>query len=169
MKKFLLLVCVLFSLKNFSQNQLNVGVNVGIPVGDSKDISNIAFGADINYLFDISEDFKVGPSIGFIYFSPEDDIIDAPTFIPVGASILFHSFEDKFYVGGEIGYGVAISDDNDGGVYIKPTVGYYITDSFKINAFYSGIRTSTEADTHAYAGIGLAYDLKASRGGRYAY
>jgi len=159
MKKITLLIFTLVSLQMFSQDQFNISINGGIPIGNIEAASGLAFGADANYLFDLGQDFKVGPSIGFVYFSVEDldEVeIEAPTFLPISASILFHSSDDRFYVGGELGYAVAISD-YDSGFFIKPTIGYHLTDGLKLNAFYAGIKTSEP--TYGYAGLGLTFNL----------
>ena len=165
MKKILLLICVLLSVHSFAQDQLNVGINGGVTIGNVEAVSSFAFGGDVNYLFDVAEDFVVGPSIGIISFSTEEDI-EAITYLPLSASFIFHSIDDKFYVGGELGYAVSISDV-DSGFYIKPTVGYYISDSIKINAFYAGVRTSSP--TFGYIGLGLTYDVLANKGARYKF
>ena len=166
MKRVMLFIGVLFSTYLFSQEQLNVGVDAGITVGNIEPISKMAFGADVNYLFDVSQDFVAGPSLGIIYFSPEDDIVDAPMFLPISAALSFHSIDERFYVGGELGYAISLSDFNDdGGFFIKPTIGYKLSDSLKINAFYAGIKTGSP--TYAYAGIGLKYDFKAANYGQY--
>lgn len=149
-----------------SQEQLNIGINGGLAIGNAEPtISKIAFGADVNYLFDIGTDFVVGPSIGIAYFNPEENI-EAPVFLPISAAIRFNSIEDRFYVGVDGGYAISISD-YDNGFYIKPIVGYKINDPFSITAFYSGVRTS--GPTYGYAGIGLTYDFKAAQNAQYAY
>ncbi len=165
MKKITLLFFAFISMQMYSQDQFNIGINGGIPIGSVEDASSFAFGADANYLFDLGQNFVVGPSIGFIMFSTEDEIdgveveIETPTFLPISASFYFHSPDDKFYAGGELGYAVAISDV-DSGWFIKPTVGYLITDNFKINAFYAGIKTKEPTFAFGYAGLGLTYNLK---------
>jgi len=168
MRKILLLTCVFISMQLFSQEQFNIGINGGITVGNVEPISKIAFGADVNYLFDISQDFVIGPSVGITYFNLEDsDLdIDAPMFLPLSAAFRFNSLDDAFYVGLDLGYAVALSD-YDGGFYIKPIVGYKASDSFKINIFYEGIKTSSP--TYGYMGLGLTYDLKASKNAQYKY
>ena len=110
-------------------------------------------------------DFVVGPSVGVSYYNPDGEG-DAPIFIPISAAIGFNSIEDVFYVGIDLGYGLSISDA-DSGIYIKPILGYKINDSFSINAFYSGVRTSEP--TYGYLGLGLAYDFKAAENAKYAF
>lgn len=159
MKKITVLLFALMSLQMFSQEQFNVGINGGIPIGNVEGVANLAFGADANYLFDIGQDFLIGPSVGFVYFNAEDQEgveIEAPTFLPISASLLFHSLDDKFYISGELGYAVAMSD-TDGGVFIKPSVGYFLTDDLKLNAFYAGIKTSDP--TFGYFGLGLTFNF----------
>jgi len=178
MKKITILIFAFISLQMYSQEQFNISINGGIPTGNIQPFSNFAFGADVNYLFDVAEDFVVGPSLGILFFNVEDQVnvvnnvevvttIEAPVFLPISASIYFKSPDDKFYVGGEIGYGVSFTEGIDGGLFIKPTIGYHISDAFKLNIFYAGVRT--EIPTYGYAGLGLTFDLKANQNSRYAY
>jgi len=177
MKKITFLMLALVSLQLFSQEQFNIGINGGIPIDKVESASNIAFGADVNYLFDLHEAIVVGPSVGLIYFNPQDqDVvvggvettikIDAPIFIPLSAAFYFHSADDKFYVGGELGYALSASDV-DGGFFIKPTIGYHLSDPLKLNLFYAGVKTKTPT-SYAYIGLGLTFDLKGGNS-QYAY
>ena len=90
----------------------------------------------------------------------------APVFLPISAAFHFRSIDDKFYVGGELGYAFSLSDYGDG-FFIKPTLGYYLSDSFKINVFYAGVKTGRP--TYGYAGIGLTFDILGVNGARYSY
>jgi len=165
MKKVLLLVVVLSSFFSFAQEELNVGANLGLAVDQGNGgISNFAFGIDGNYLFDISDDFVVGPSIAITNFVGKDDF-DSALYLPIAGAIRFHSPDDVFYVGGDIGYGIALSNVYDSGVYLKPRVGYKISDSFDINAFYAGIRNKDYS--FGYVGLGLNFNVFGSSGGYY--
>jgi len=166
MKKIVLLVLAFIALKSYSQEQFNVGVNGGLTVDSAYDVSNFAFGADANYLFDVSDYFIVGPSLAFTYFMAEDSANESGMFLPISAAFRFHSLDDLFYAGTDVGYAVSISD-YDGGVYIKPIVGCRVTDSFKINAFYAGLRNGDYS--FGYAGLGLVYDFLGAKNGSYDY
>ena len=142
-KKVLLVLAFVMGFTSFSQNELNLGINGGVVV-DLSDYSDIAFGADVNYLFDVSRHFKAGPSVGLSYYVAELDGTDDAIFLPVGGALRFHSIDDKFFAGFDLGYGVSLSDFVDGGLYFKPLIGYRITEEFRVNVFYSGVRTFNE-------------------------
>lgn len=167
MKKKLILILSIVSLNLFSQEQFNIGINGGITSGDVKEFSDFGFGADVNYLFDIFDNVVVGPSVALMYFNLDSDVdADAPAFLPISAAVRFNSLDDAFYAGVDLGYGVSISGDADGGVYLKPIIGYNLSDSFKVNAFYSSVRTSDPND-FSFFGLGLTYNLKGRQNSRY--
>ncbi|SNR15683.1 hypothetical protein [Tenacibaculum jejuense] len=162
MKKIVLIIIIAFSFKSFSQsNELNVGVNGGITVGNLESVSSGAFGVDANYLFELFNGFSAGPSLNFVYFLT-DEVNgfkpDAFMYLPIGAAVRFQSLTDRFFVGADFGFAIGISPEGDnGGIFFKPMVGYDITESIKINLFYSGIKK--RQPTYGYAGIGLIFDV----------
>lgn len=172
MKKILLLIFICTAIKISAQEQFNIGVNGGITVGATiKSASNIAFGFDANYLFKLTEDFVIGPSLGFIYFnakSIEGVKRDPFMYVPMGGAVRFNSIDDVFYIGIDAGFAVGISPEGDSGaVFLKPIIGYKINDSFKLNVFYSGLRKTTV--TYGYVGFGFTFDILASRNDYYTY
>lgn len=170
MKKILFVSILLTSLCVFSQRELNVGVNGGITIGDIKPVSSSAFGLEANYLFDLYEDFKFGPSLSAVYFLPKNNDgleIDPLVYIPIGMAIRFQTLDDAFYVGGDFGFAIGISPSGDrGGVYFKPLVGYNINQNFKVNLFYSAVKKRVPA--YSYIGLGVAFNVFGDRGG-YSY
>lgn len=173
MKKLGVVITVLFaSIVMYGQGrELNVGINGGITTGDIKPFSSSAFGLDANYLFDWYEDFKVGPSVSAVYFSPkENDLVksDAFVYLPIGVAIRFQNPEDSFYIGGDFGYAIGISPSGDrGGVYFKPLVGYHISQNFKLNLFYSAVKKKQPA--YSYVGLGLSFNIFGAGNDYYAY
>ncbi|MDT0648985.1 hypothetical protein [Autumnicola edwardsiae] len=68
-KAILLLGFFVFGVQSsFSQGDIVLGVNVGLPTGDVKDYSNFDVGADVAYLFGLAEIVKVGPTAGYMHF-----------------------------------------------------------------------------------------------------
>lgn len=163
MKKIILLLVVTFiTLNGYSQErELNVGLNGGITTSDIKNYSSVAFGIDANYLFDRYEDFKFGPSVNLIYFSPKEQegiSIKPFTYISIGGSIVFKAIAEKFYIGTDLGYAMGISPSGDrGGIFFKPKVGYEINDSFKVNLFYATVKKKQPA--YSYIGLGLEFNI----------
>ncbi|WP_075340886.1 hypothetical protein [Tenacibaculum agarivorans] len=163
MKKIISIITLLLCLHSFSQeNELNVGVNGGVTVGNLEAVSSIAFGVEGNYLFDIFDGISVGPSLNFLYFVSKENTVDSNIYIPIGGAVRFNSFEEQFYVGLDLGYAIGISPEgDDGGVFFKPLLGYEVTDAFKINLFYSAVKKNSP--TYSYVGLGVTYDVFSNR------
>lgn len=171
MKKLLVVSIFLASLCTFSQRELNIGVNGGITIGDIKLVASSAFGVDANYLFDWYEDFKFGPSLSAVYYSPKNSDgleIDPFVYVPVGIGVRFNTPQDTFYVGGDVGYAIAISPNGDrGGIYFKPMVGYHIDKALKVNLFYSAVKKKVKA--YSYIGLGITFNVFGYTGSYYSY
>ncbi len=71
MKKVLFIAVVVLGLGNINaQNgSFNAGVSIGLPTGDISDSSSLAISVEANYLFEISDQFKVGPSISYLHYT----------------------------------------------------------------------------------------------------
>ena len=164
MKKFLLTIAMIATglVANAQDGQFNVGANVGIPAADADTGYSFAFSVEANYLFEISDDFKVGPSVEYAHYLGKEitvggftvDTEDA-SFLPLAAAARFNASE-KFIVGLNIGYAVGLSPDgNDGGFHYRPSVGYAISEKATVQASYSGI--SVEGGTFANIGLGVVF------------
>ncbi|WP_299620625.1 hypothetical protein [uncultured Tenacibaculum sp.] len=165
MKRIFIFLFTVVTLNSFSQvNQLNVGVNGGITVGNLEAVSSAAFGVDANYLFEIYEGISVGPSLNLLYFLTEDNNGVKPDpfiYLPVGGAVRFQSLSDVFYVGADFGFAVGLSPDGDnGGIFFKPMLGYNINESLKLNLFYSGVKK--KLPTYGYVGLGITFDFLGS-------
>ena len=61
MKKLLLCTAfAVFAFSNVNAQNFNVGVNLGLPMGDIKDYSSLNIGVEANYLWQVSEGFDAG-------------------------------------------------------------------------------------------------------------
>ncbi len=146
MKKLLLLsIFSIFGLTvAHSQSAWKIGVNAGIPVGDVEDIATFQLGLDVAYLYPVSDLFSVGALAGYSHYFG-DDIntglgtvsVDDFSFLPIAASARF-GFEDSLFAGLDLGYAIGLNDDNDGGFYYRPKVGYDIG-PLAIIASFAGI------------------------------
>ncbi len=163
--RLITVVLFLISINVFTQrDKLNIGINGGITNGSLKGVSSNALGADFNYLFPVNDFLEFGPSLSFIYFNTnkvEELELDPFIYMPIGVAFRFTSLAEKFYVGTDAGYAVGISPEgDDGGVYIKPQLGYSITDDLKINLFFSGVKKTSP--TYSYIGLGLEFNVLGS-------
>ena len=64
---------------------------------------------------------------------------DGATFIPIAASAKFN-FTDRFFAGLDLGYAIAISNDTNGGLYVRPRVGMSLP-MVDVYLFYKGINS----------------------------
>ncbi|CAL2084464.1 OMP_b-brl domain-containing protein [Tenacibaculum sp. 190524A05c] len=162
MKKFLLTIAmVAFGFAaNAQDGEFNAGVNLGLPTGDVSDAYSFAVSAEVNYLFSVSDDFKVGPSLGFANFFGKDVggvTVDSASFLPLAAAGRF-AVSEEFTLGADLGYGIGISPDgNDGGFYYRPMVGYNIAENIMLQATYSGV--SVNGGTFSNIGLGVMFGL----------
>ena len=149
---------------NAQESSINVGVNFGLPTGDASDISSFAVGAEVNYLFEISDKFKVGPSISYTtYFGKTITVlgisvdIDDVSFLPLAAAGRYN-LSEKFVLGADLGYGIGINPDgNDGGFYYRPMIGFQLGEKISLQASYSNV--SVDGGTFSNFGIGIMFSL----------
>lgn len=138
MKKLLLLpIIAVFAIGSASaQGQFKAGVNAGLPVGDSGDFATFAIAVDLGYLFEISDDFQVGPTVGFSNsFLDSDFDGDNIQFLPIAAAGRY-DVSEQFTLGADLGYAVGINDGNDGGFYYAPRVQYGISETLDLVLAY---------------------------------
>ena len=88
---------------NAQEGELNVGGTIGLPVGDSSD-ANVTGAIEANYLFKVSEDFKVGPAVSYLHFQQKGADV---AFLPLAAATRYQ-LDDKFILGADLGYGIGV-------------------------------------------------------------
>ena len=142
--------------------------NIGLPVGDVSDFTGIAYGIEANYLFSVSDQFEVGPSVSLAGYTGKDyentfagvtvEIEgEGFTYLPIAAAARFNASE-QFTVGLDLGYAIGISPDgNEGGFHYRPLVGYNISESAMIQLAYSAV--SNDGATAANLGLGVVFGL----------
>ncbi|SEB68884.1 hypothetical protein SAMN04489761_1456 [Tenacibaculum sp. MAR_2009_124] len=160
MKKLVFIIAVMLGVTIQAQEgEFNVGVNFGLPVGDASNFSSFTLGAEANYLFDVADNFKAGPSVAFVnFFGKEVGNIsyDDAQFLPIAAAARYQA-SDKFSIGADIGYGIGINTGNDGGFYYRPLVSYDVADNIAIQGSYNGI--SSDGGSVSSIGLGVLFSL----------
>ena len=161
MKKFLLTIAMvaLGFAANAQDGTLNVGANIALPIGDSSNAYSFSYGGEVNYLFNLAEDFDLGASFSYIqYIGKEENGIDFPSvaFLPVAAAGRYN-LSEKFVVGADLGFAIGVDEGNDGGFYYRPMVGYKVMDNITLQATYSGI--SSDGATVSNIGLGAYYSF----------
>ena len=145
-----------------AQAQFKIGVNAGLPVGKAEDYYSFSAGLDAYYMFGNTPDalLKFGLGTGFLnYFGDEIDgeEIDDTQFIPIAAAGRVYLLSALIF-GADLGYGVGISDDNDGGAYGRVLVGLNLGNTIELNAFYHLVKVVKGSD-FASAGLGLLIEF----------
>jgi len=92
--------------------QFKAGVNIGLPVGDAADVASFTAGADLAYLWNISENFQLGPTAGFQNYFIKSELKDLGAFVTSGGG--------------------------DGGFYYMPKLGYQ-QPSYEVYGGYRGV------------------------------
>lgn len=163
MKKLILsamAVCA-FGLASAQEGGFKAGVNVGLPMGDTGDVASLAIGAEVAYMFPISDEFQIGASVGYLTFMAKEYEVmgvkvkpDNAAFLPISA-IAQYSFTENIFAGVDLGYAMGMAPEgNDGGMLYQPKVGYQ-TETFEVFLGYRGI--STEGTATSSVGVGFAY------------
>lgn len=160
-KVIVVLVAVLaFSFAQAQDSGIKLGIHLGLPVGDADDFTSLAMGGDLAYMFDVSEAFKVGPSVGYLHYSGKKyhgHKRDNLGFIPIAASAKY-SIVENIFIGADLGYAVGISPSElDGGFYYLPKVGYQI-DLFEVYVGYRGISNKIESESYNISSVSLGFN-----------
>jgi len=128
-----------------SQEGFKIGAHGGIPIGDFNDQIGLVIGADVGYLWAPNKIFDIGIKAGFIHgfaetFKAETVSVKLPSmqFAPVAASVRIWVAK-SFSFGGDVGQAFGLNEDNEGGFYYRPQIGFQTGPQSEINFSYTGI------------------------------
>lgn len=155
MKKFLVVAMMAFGLAaNAQEGELNVGGTIGLPVGDFSNTHDVTGSIEANYLFNVAEGLKVGPSVSYLHFNGEGPDLG---YLPLAAAARY-SVTDKVVLGADLGYGIGVfQDGQDSGFYYRPMVGYKVTNAITVQANYSSV--VLDGGSASTVGIGGTYSF----------
>ncbi len=142
------MLVAVFALVGFTVNaqNFNAGISAALPIGDAGDSYTFGINLDINYLWEVSDQFDAGIASGYAHSFGDSfevlgtsfDVEDAG-FLPIAAAGRFN-VSDQFTLGADLGYAVGISPDgNDGGFYYAPKLQYGVSETIDIVAAYRGV------------------------------
>lgn len=140
MKKLILAGAValfgMVSAQKSSATGFKVGTHIGLPVGDLAKTSSFNVGVDVAYLHPIADNFKLGATTGYSYYTGKDYTYtyapgqtitvkgEGSGIIPIAATGQF-AVTPEFFIGADLGYAFFTAKGSDGGVfYYQPKVGY---------------------------------------------
>jgi hypothetical protein len=140
--------------KNFDQGfRLGIGLNGGLPTNN--DTYNWSLGGDVRLQYDLSKKTSVTLTTGFTNLFIDQNVKDLG-FIPIKAGFKAFVWEDQFYVLGEVGGGIAVTNGYDKNTYIwSPGVGF-VSNNIDVSLRYEAY---TEYDTNQIA-LRVAYGFK---------
>jgi hypothetical protein len=112
-------------------NSWYVGVNGGLPVGDSGDFSSFAIAVDLGYTFDLSENFALSIESGYANYFGKDNFSNF-SYIPI-AGVASAKLSEDLSVEGGAGYAINISMGGNGGdVYWRGGFSYSVDEEDEV-------------------------------------
>lgn len=150
MRKVILVLASVFALSaanaQTGKNQLGIGVDLGLPMGDFADGAKLGIGGSAKYLHGVGDAGQVTLTAGYISFKAKD--LDADE---SGSTSLLPIL---------VGY-----RHNFNGFYVEPQVGY---SNLKVKYSFGGDSYSASTGGFAYAvGVGYAMAEGLDLGARY--
>lgn len=157
------------------KNMLKIGVNAGLPL--PADNASAVLGLDLAYQNLVTPSFGLGVATGYShFFGKEVNGLDNNDFgvVPLAAMLRYYPKNAGVYLGTDIGYGFIVGDDKvasnapinrpDGGLYVKPEIGYHNRDwNFSIHYQKTFTDNEGEIGTQKYnagaLGLGVAYNI----------
>ena len=167
----LIFIALLIGFVNLgnAQGVFKLGGNIGFATGDASDFYGAVLGADAYYYFGSPDAFiNLGVTGGFRNFFGKDEEFDGQTYsaddiqmVPLAAAGRI-TILSTLYAGADVGYALAISDDFDGGFYIRPVVGIDIANAIEIFLAYDHYSVKDDFDNSASFGnlnAGILFEL----------
>jgi len=174
MKKVLFALCILaISSAAYSQkgnNQIGVGVDAGLPLGDFGDSYSFGIGGYVKGLYGIGEAGQITLTTGYTTYSAKKEIKDALGLDKLSANIIpilagyRHNFSG-FYVEPQVGYGSYGSKAKANGNSASSSSGaftYALGLGFAKSGFDGGVRyqgASKDGSTTSLIGIHVGYNF----------
>lgn len=146
------------------RTNFRAGINAGIVVGDASDFFSINLGLDILHVWGLSKEIDLGLATGFNNaFGEEESFTTGGVtvntefaniqYIPAAIALrIYPSY--GFKLGGDVGYGIGVSDNFEGGFYYKPVIGVDLNGATELNVSYAAI---TNEETFATLMVGILF------------
>jgi len=147
---------------NEDNSWLKVGLNVGVPIGDIADYTSFAVGIDLAGQFMRTDNFGLGVASGYTQYVKKSDTPGAEGFgvIPLGLVARYYPESSGIFVGTDLGYSFYTgSTSSNGGMYIRPQVGYHNYD-WNIFAFYNQIFSASPMMDVQSIGVAATYNIR---------
>lgn len=130
--------------------KFGVGINGALPVGNLSNISSFVIGGEVQGEYGFNDDLSGIFTTGYTHFMEKNSNGLKQGMIPLLAGARYHA-TDKFFVGGQLGYGF-FTNGGSGGFAYKPQIGYR-AGSFQITGSYNGISNNGSLGWAGIAGV----------------
>ena len=133
------------------------GLTAGVPMSDTKDVASFNVGVDVRAQYLFTAHFAVGVASGYNHFFAKEEIEDFGV-IPLAGFARYYFQKEGLFIGTDFGYGFLSNvENNDGGLYINPQIGYHNRD-WNFYGFYQN--TFTDAINIRSLGLGATYNIR---------
>ncbi|HLS30448.1 MAG TPA: outer membrane beta-barrel protein [Flavobacteriaceae bacterium] len=183
-KQIIFIVFLAFSFITAQQVQaqqgelkINPGLELGLPIGDFSDATDLGFGATVKGLYGVSDDGQVELTLGYLHF-PGKDLEGFKinyNIIPIMAG--YRHFFDNFYGEAQLGFAIAKTKTKSDFEFDFPGVDVnmsasdsstefswaigagYMFDEFDISLRYQSIATSGSSLDWIGLRVGYSFDI----------
>lgn len=162
-----LMTMAVFTVK--AQEGLKAEGHIGAMLGDASDYFGINIGGSVSYLFPVIDNLQLGGMAGLELYTGKDipktgTKLKGMTILPIAFSGQY-DFDESFFAGADVGYGVSLSKDYKGGFFFQPKGGWQ-NDFIQVFAYFKTISNKLDSKvTPIYGkfnsvntiGVGAAY------------
>jgi len=171
MRKILLVLLIALSGTSiYAQEGFKLGFQAGLPYSDFNDKSSVMVGADFGYMRALGEVVDLGIMTGLVHGFPKTFVFEeagveieaneAVDFVPLALSIRIWPSQ-SFSFGVDAGQAFGISDGNDGGLYLRPIMGFLFGTYTEINISHTSIKL--EGESWTTINVGFLHTFKSKR------
>ncbi|NJB71074.1 hypothetical protein GGR42_001536 [Saonia flava] len=147
-----------------AQEGFKLGFQAGLPFNDFNNEVSVVVALDVGYVWTPAEFLDLGIMTGFVNgfsesFHSDVVLTDLPNvqFIPVAGSVRVWP-SNSFSLGIEAGQALGINKDNEGGLYLRPLMGYLMGPKTEVNVSYTTIQLDNKS--WSTVTLGLLYTFK---------
>lgn len=169
MRKTMLTICLMtmaiFTVQ--AQEGLKAEGHIGAMMGDASDYFGLNIGASVSYLYPVMDNLHLGGMAGLDLFTGKDipntgTKLKGMTLLPIAFSAQY-DFDENFFAGADVGYGLSLSKDYKGGFLFQPKGGWQ-NEFFQVFAYFKSISNSLDVqptyknfNSVNAIGVGAAY------------
>lgn len=141
-----------------SNSWLKAGVSAGLPVGNISNYSSATLGVELSGQAMASPNFGIGVASGYTHFFGKNGGSDFGT-IPLGLLLRYYPTSAGFFAGTDVGYSFNTNTASNGGMYVKPQLGYHNYD-WNFYGFYNQVFAGNNGIDLQNVGVAAVYNIR---------